>query len=80
MVVAAVQLVRDRHLPAAAMSHCSSKPATLDLYNNRIGYILLHVEPGLPLGVILLTAFISGIPKELDEAAWIDGFSQLSGT
>lgn len=47
----------------------------LDLYNNRIGYILLHVEPGLPLGVILLTAFISGIPKELDEAAWIDGFS-----
>lgn len=45
----------------------------LHLYDNRIGYILLHVEPGLPLGVILLTAFISGIPKELDEAAWIDG-------
>jgi raffinose/stachyose/melibiose transport system permease protein len=47
----------------------------LHLYDNRIGYILLHVEPGLPLGVILLTAFISGIPKELDEAAWIDGSS-----
>jgi raffinose/stachyose/melibiose transport system permease protein len=45
----------------------------LHLYDNRIGYILLHVEPGLPLGVILLTAFISGIPRELDEAAWIDG-------
>jgi raffinose/stachyose/melibiose transport system permease protein len=45
----------------------------LHLYDNRIGYILLHVEPGLPLGVILLTAFILGIPKELDEAAWIDG-------
>jgi raffinose/stachyose/melibiose transport system permease protein len=45
----------------------------LHLYDNRLGYILLHVEPGLPLGVILLTAFISGIPKELDEAAWIDG-------
>jgi raffinose/stachyose/melibiose transport system permease protein len=45
----------------------------LHLYDNRIGYILLHVEPNLPLGVIILTAFISGIPKELDEAAWIDG-------
>ncbi|MGH9107488.1 MAG: carbohydrate ABC transporter permease [Acidimicrobiales bacterium] len=47
----------------------------LGLYNNRIGYILLHVEPGLPLGVILLTAFVSGIPQELDEAAWLDGAS-----
>lgn len=47
----------------------------LDLYNNRIGYILLHVEPGLPLGVILLTAFVSSIPTELDEAAWLDGAS-----
>lgn len=47
----------------------------LGLYNNRIGYILLHVEPGLPLGVILLTAFVSSIPQELDEAAWLDGAS-----
>jgi raffinose/stachyose/melibiose transport system permease protein len=47
----------------------------LGLYNNRIGYILLHVEPGLPLGVILLTAFITSIPAELDEAAWLDGTS-----
>src|SRR5581483_11325777 len=34
----------------------------LDLYNSRIGYILLHVEPGLPLGVILLTAFVMSVP------------------
>jgi raffinose/stachyose/melibiose transport system permease protein len=47
----------------------------LGLYNNRIGYILLHVEPGLPLGVILLSAFVSSIPRELDEAAWLDGAS-----
>jgi raffinose/stachyose/melibiose transport system permease protein len=45
----------------------------LGLYDNRIGYILLHVEPGLPLGVILLTAFVYSIPAELDEAAWLDG-------
>ena len=47
----------------------------LGLFNNRIGYILLHVEPGLPLGVILLTAFVMSIPAELDEAAWLDGAS-----
>jgi raffinose/stachyose/melibiose transport system permease protein len=45
----------------------------LDLYDNRIGYILLHVEPGLPLGVVLVTAFITVIPPELDEVAWIEG-------
>jgi len=50
---------------------------TLHLYDNRLGYIILHVEPGLPLGVLLLTAFISGIPKELDEAAWLDGFGYV---
>jgi raffinose/stachyose/melibiose transport system permease protein len=47
----------------------------LNLFDNRIGYILLHVEPGLPLGVILLTAFVYSIPTELDEAAWLDGAS-----
>jgi raffinose/stachyose/melibiose transport system permease protein len=49
----------------------------LDLYNNQIGYILLHVEPTLPLGVVLLTGFISAIPRELDEAAWSDGCGYL---
>jgi raffinose/stachyose/melibiose transport system permease protein len=50
----------------------------LHLYNNRPGYILLHVEPGLPLAVILLTALISSIPPELDEAAWMDGAGYLT--
>lgn len=49
----------------------------LHLYDNRIGYILLHIEPGLPLGVILLTAFLTTVPKELDEAAFMDGCSYL---
>jgi raffinose/stachyose/melibiose transport system permease protein len=49
----------------------------LGLYNNQIGYILLHVEPGLPLGVVLLTGFIAAIPRELDEAAWSDGCGYL---
>lgn len=49
----------------------------LHLYNNRLGYIVLHVETGLPLGVILLTAFIASIPRDLDEAAWVDGCGYL---
>lgn len=49
----------------------------LHLFDNRLGYIILHVEVGVPLGVLLLGAFISSIPKELDEAAWLDGASYL---
>lgn len=50
----------------------------LHLYNNLPGYILLHVEPGLPLGVVLLYAFILAVPAELDEAAWLDGTGYLA--
>jgi raffinose/stachyose/melibiose transport system permease protein len=50
----------------------------LSLYNNRPGYILLHVEPGLPLAVVLLVAAILSIPGELDEAAWMEGSGYLS--
>jgi raffinose/stachyose/melibiose transport system permease protein len=49
----------------------------LGLFDNRIGYILLHVEPGLPLGVVLLTGFVTAVPRELDEAAWSDGCGYL---
>ncbi len=45
----------------------------LHLYNNRIGYILLHIETGMPLGVILISAFMFSVPREIDEAAWLDG-------
>jgi raffinose/stachyose/melibiose transport system permease protein len=50
----------------------------LNLYNNMPGYIILHIEPGLPLAVVLLYAFILAIPKELDEAAWVDGTGYLT--
>jgi raffinose/stachyose/melibiose transport system permease protein len=50
----------------------------LDLYNNRLGYIILHVETGMPLAVVLLVASIAAVPLELDEAAWMEGASYLS--
>ncbi|HEY2443741.1 MAG TPA: carbohydrate ABC transporter permease [Streptosporangiaceae bacterium] len=49
----------------------------LHLYDSRIGYILLHVEPGLPLGVVLLAGFIAAVPRELDEAALSEGCGYL---
>jgi raffinose/stachyose/melibiose transport system permease protein len=51
---------------------------SLHLYNSRIGYIILHVELGMPLAVLLLVASIAAIPAELDEAAWMEGAGYLS--
>lgn len=49
----------------------------LHLFDNRPGYIILHVETGIPFGVVILTAFIASIPRELDEAALLDGAPYL---
>lgn len=45
----------------------------LDLYNNRIGYIILHLQYGLNFGFFILVGYFKTIPKELDESAVIDG-------
>jgi raffinose/stachyose/melibiose transport system permease protein len=41
--------------------------------NQYWGIILLHITFHLPMTIFLYTGFISTIPKELDEAAMIDG-------
>ena len=43
----------------------------LGLYNTRLGYILMFLVN--PIGIIILVNYIKSIPKELDEAAAIDG-------
>ena len=45
----------------------------LGLYNSRIGVALLYAALMTPLSVFLYYGFIGGIPKELDEAAIMDG-------
>lgn len=45
----------------------------LHLYNTLPGTILTFVALIMPLSVFLYYGFISGIPKELDEAAIVDG-------
>jgi raffinose/stachyose/melibiose transport system permease protein len=44
---------------------------SIGLYNNPIGYIMLFLTN--PIGIVILVNYIKSIPKELDEAAALDG-------
>ena len=50
---------------------------TVGIYDTVIGLILFHTAFGLPFAVFLLRNFFIGIPKDLIEAARIDGASEL---
>jgi raffinose/stachyose/melibiose transport system permease protein len=43
------------------------------LLDTRLGLILIHAAFGMPLELLILTGFISNIPKELEHAARLDG-------
>ena len=49
------------------------------LYDTRIGLILLYCVFNLPFAIWTLRGIIDAIPKELDEAAMVDGASTLAG-
>jgi raffinose/stachyose/melibiose transport system permease protein len=49
----------------------------LGLINNLAGVILPQIAFALPTTVIILVPFLRAIPKELEEAAAIDGASKL---
>ena len=49
------------------------------LYDTRIGLILLYCAFNLPFAIWTLRGIIDGIPKELDEAAMVDGCQHLAG-
>lgn len=46
---------------------------SLNLVNTRLGIILLYAAINIPLSLFLCYGFISTIPREIDEAAVIDG-------
>lgn len=50
---------------------------TIGLPNTKIGLILVHTMINTPVAVWLLDSFFRTIPKELEEAAWIDGYSRF---
>jgi ABC-type glycerol-3-phosphate transport system permease component len=51
--------------------------SSLGLTNDRMGIILLYGASGVAYGAWFLKAFVDAVPKEMDEAAWMDGASRL---
>jgi alpha-glucoside transport system permease protein len=50
---------------------------TAGLFDSVVGLILFHTAFGLPFAIFLLRNFFIGIPKDLMEAARIDGASEI---
>ncbi|WP_254438283.1 carbohydrate ABC transporter permease [Paenibacillus sp. DCT19] len=46
---------------------------TLGMINSHMGMILLYTAMGIPISLFITFAFVSNIPRELDEAAIMDG-------
>ena len=46
---------------------------TIGLFKTMPGLIFIEIAYGLPFCVLLFRAFIAGVPRELDEAATVDG-------
>lgn len=49
----------------------------LGLFNTHLGLDLLYVNAAIPFGIFLIVGFMKTIPKEIDEAAIVDGCSKL---
>ncbi len=45
----------------------------LDIFNTYFGLFYAYVGFGISFGILVLRGFFLGVPKELDEAAYIDG-------
>ena len=50
--------------------------SAMGLVNNLIGLILVYVAMGLPLTIFVLTSFMRQVPREMKEAARVDGASE----
>ena len=49
----------------------------LGLLNSRIGLMLIYAAQSIAMGVFIMRAFFISLPKELEEAAMIDGCSRF---
>jgi len=50
--------------------------SAMGLVNNLLGLILVYVAMGLPLTVFVLSSFMRQVPREMKEAARVDGASE----
>ena len=49
--------------------------SALQLFDTHLAVALAHCLFNIPLAVWILEGFMSGVPKEIDETAYIDGYS-----
>ncbi len=49
---------------------------SMGLDNNLLGLILVYIAQGLPLTIFVLQSFMSQVPREMKEAARVDGASE----
>ncbi len=49
--------------------------SAIDLFDTHLAVALAHTLFNIPLAVWILEGFMSGVPKQLDETAYIDGYS-----
>lgn len=50
---------------------------TVGLIDSVLGLIIIHAMANLPVAVWLLDGFVRAIPQELEQAAWVDGYSRF---
>jgi len=78
--------VGDKHLFFWLLTNRMSPPAvfalpffqlysSIGLFDTHIAVAIAHCLFNLPLAVWILEGFMSGVPKEIDETAFIDGYS-----
>ena len=76
----------DKHLVVWLLNNLMAPPAvfglqffqlysSIGLFDNHLAVALAHCLFNLPLSIWILEGFMSGVPKEIDETAYIDGYS-----
>ncbi|MEZ0072298.1 carbohydrate ABC transporter permease [Planotetraspora sp. GP83] len=50
----------------------------LGMYDQLVGLVVINVGLTLPFSVWMLRTFVAAVPKELEEASWIDGASRFT--
>ena len=82
----AILVLRSKHLFFWLLTNRMAPPAVfalpffqlysaVALFDTHIAVALAHCLFNIPLAVWILEGFMSGVPKELDETAYVDGYS-----
>ena len=80
------RFIGDKHMFFWLLTNRMSPPAvfllpffqlyqTIGLFDTHIAVALAHCLFNVPLAVWILEGFMSGVPKEIDETAYLDGYS-----